>query len=72
MDQPLSKSANCGNLTRFLESFIEPSSIKSNSIYCYDMKCASLALRFGPLIVNRFSQQQVVIYFKLIISRKDL
>ena len=62
MDQALSKSAACSSLTRFLESFIEPSSVKSNSSYRYDVKGASLALRFGPLIVKRFSQQQVEIY----------
>ena len=62
MDNLHSPSADYSSLTRFLERFIEPSSIKSESSYHYGMKYVSLALRFGPLIVRRFSHQQVEYY----------
>ena len=62
MDQHLSQSAHCSSLMPFLESFVEPSSIKSNYSYLFQARCASLALCFGPLIVKRFSQRQEEIY----------
>ena len=57
-DQSVSQSGGHRSLTYSLENFHEPSSIKSNHSYLFEARCVSMALRFGPLIVQRFSQQQ--------------
>ena len=53
---------NSARLRSFLESYVEPISIKSDYIYLYNTRYASLALRLGPLIVKRFSQDYDEIY----------
>ena len=57
-EQSISPSASRRSFNYFLENFYEPSSIKSNHSYLFETKFVSMALRFGPLIVKRFSQEQ--------------
>lgn len=56
---PPVKSANLKN---FFETYVEPTSIKSCYTSLFRFRKASLAFRFGPLIVKRFSQDQEEIF----------
>ena len=67
-DQTIGSSADRSSFILFLETFLEPSSIKSIYFYLYEAKWVSLALHFGPLIMKRFSPQQKELYEK---SRGD-
>lgn len=61
-DQSTSQSASRRSFKYFLDNFYEPSSIKSIHSYLFEARFVSMALRFGPLIVKRFSQQQEEFY----------
>ena len=53
---------NSARLRSFLESYLEPTSIKCDYTYLYQIGHAALALRLGPLVVKRFSQDFDEIY----------
>lgn len=61
-DQLTRICAESPRLKRFLEHYVEPVSMKNHCTHLFSTNCASLAVRFGPVILERFSQDQGEFY----------
>lgn len=62
MDQPSNPPTKTTSLTRFLETYAEPYTIRTERALLYKTGFISLAVRYGPLVIKQFSRDHEEIY----------
>lgn len=62
MDQPSNPPTKTTSFTRFLETYAEPYTIRTERPLLYKTGFISLAVRYGPLVIKQFSRDHEEIY----------
>jgi hypothetical protein len=62
MDQPAGPPVKSTSLIRFLQTYAEPYTISTQRALLYKTNFISFAVRYGPLVMRRFSREQDEIY----------